>query len=75
MPNSLYNILNQPAVSAQAPLMGNMMQMVNQFQQFKQNFQGDPKQAVMNLVSSGRISQTELQQLQQTAQQLQGLFH
>jgi hypothetical protein len=54
--------------------MGNLMAMVNQFQQFRQTFQGDPKQKVMELVNSGQISQEQLTQLQNTASQLQSLF-
>jgi len=54
--------------------VGNMMSMIAQFQQFKQNFQGDPKEKVMELVDSGQISQEQLTQLQNTASQLQSLF-
>ena len=47
--------------------LGNAMNTMSQFQQFKQNFQGDPKQAVMNLLSSGRMSQEQFNQLSQMA--------
>ncbi len=50
--------------------MGNMMQMVQQFKQFQQTFQGDPKAEVMKLVQSGKISQEQLNQLQQAASQM-----
>lgn len=49
------------------PRMNNMMNTMTQFQQFKQNFQGDPKQAVMNLLSSGQMSQEQFNQLSQMA--------
>lgn len=72
MPNPLFNLFNnQPQMSTP---MGNLMTMVNQFQQFRQTFQGDPKQKVMELVNSGQISQEQLTQLQNTASQLQSLF-
>ena len=47
--------------------MNNPMQMINAFMQFKQNYQGDPRADVQRLVSSGRISQQQLNQLQSAA--------
>ena len=43
--------------------------LIQKFQQFRQSFQGDPKAEVMRLVQSGRISQQQLDQLQQMARQ------
>lgn len=43
--------------------MGKFQNMVQQFQQFKQSFQGDPKAEVEKLVQSGRISQQQLNQM------------
>lgn len=54
--------------------MGNFQQMVQQFQQFKATFQGDPKAEVEKLVQSGRLSQDQLNQLQAMAQQFQSLM-
>ena len=45
--------------------MGNFAQMVQQFQQFKANFQGDPKAEVEKLLQSGKLNQQQLNQLQQ----------
>ncbi len=42
-------------------------QMLNQFNQFKNSFKGDPKQTVMQMVNSGYISQAQLNQVQQAA--------
>lgn len=53
---------------------GNMQQMVQSFKQFRQTFQGDPKQTVMNMVNSGRISQSQLNMAQQMASQFQDMF-
>ena len=47
--------------------MGQFQRMMQQFQQFKANFQGDPQQEVQKLLQSGRMSQEQLNQLQQTA--------
>lgn len=50
----------------------NMMQ---QFQNFMQSMQGkDPKTMLNDLVSSGRVSQEQLNAAQQQAQQLANMF-
>ena len=54
--------------------LGNFQQMVQQFQQFKATFQGDPEQEVRKLLQSGRMTQEQLNQLQQAAQMFQGLL-
>lgn len=50
------------------------MQMLQQFQQFKANFHGDPKAEVEKLLQSGRLNQQQLNQLQQMAKQIQSLM-
>lgn len=50
---------------------GNMLQ---RFQQFRQNFKGDPQQQVQQLLNSGKVSQTQYNQAVQMAQQLQRMF-
>ena len=52
----------------------NPMQMIQQFMQFKQNFKGDPKTEVEKMLQSGRISQQQLNQVQQMAGQFQNLL-
>lgn len=50
----------------------NMMQ---QFQQFMQQMRGkDPNAMIQELVSSGRVSQHQLDQAQKQARQMQGMF-
>lgn len=69
--NPLFNALG----GGQMPgPMGQFQNMVQQFQQFKQSFQGDPKAEVEKLVQSGKISQQQLNQLQQVASQFQQLL-
>lgn len=59
---------------------GNLMQtnntaLLNQIKQFRKTFgNGDPKQAVMNMVSQGTRTNEQLQQAMQMAQQLMGSF-
>ena len=43
--------------------------MFTQFQQFQQNFQGDPRQQVQMLLNSGRMSQEQFNQLSNMANQ------
>lgn len=54
--------------------MGQFQHMMQQFRQFKANFQGDPQQEVQKLLQSGRISQEQLNQLQAMAKQFSHLF-
>lgn len=48
--------------------------LVQQFQQFRNTFRGDPQQEVQKLLQSGKISQQQLNQLQSAAQQFQALL-
>lgn len=71
MGNPLFNALGGGVMPGP---MGNMMQMIQQFQQFKNNFQGDPKAEVEKLLQSGRMSQQQLDQLQAAARQFMQLM-
>lgn len=62
MSNPLYESLNKN---------NNIIQ---QFNQFKQNFKGDPKQRVQQMLNSGKISQSQYNQAVQKAQLLQSLL-
>ena len=50
---------------------GNMPPIVQQFIQFKNNFQGDPQAQVQQLLNSGRVSQEQYDRAVKMAQQLQ----
>lgn len=51
---------------------GNMMQ---QFQRFMQEMKGkNPQEEINKLLQSGKVSQQQLNQVQQQAQQMQGMF-
>ena len=57
------------------PMGGNgPMQMMQQFMQFKQNYKGNPKEEVQKMLQSGKISQQQLNQVQQMAGQFQNLL-
>lgn len=49
-------------------------QMMKQFNQFRASFQGDPKAEVEKLLQSGKMSQQQLNQLQEMAKQFQGFI-
>lgn len=54
--------------------MSGLPNIVQQFQQFKQSFKGDPRQQIQQMLNSGRISQTQYNQAVQLAQQLQQML-
>ncbi len=54
----------------------NPMQMLNQFPQFMQQMKGqDPNQLINQMLTSGRVSQEQVNQAQQMAQQMSGQFN
>lgn len=49
--------------------------MMEQFQRFRKEMEGrNPNEEINKLLQSGRISQQQLNQAQQMAQQMQGMF-
>lgn len=64
------NVNNAPAPGP----FGNVMNMVNAFRQFKQNFQGDPREQVQNLLNTGQMSQEQFNQLSNMAAQFKDVF-
>lgn len=69
MSSPLFNVFG-----GNAPMGNDMVQLVQQFQQFKQTLNGNPKQIVMDMLSNGQISQAQLNQAQQMANQLRGIL-
>lgn len=69
MSNPLFSALGGGMPQGNGP-----MQMMQQFMQFRQNFKGDPKAEVEKMLQSGRISQQQLNQVQQMAGQFQNLL-
>ena len=49
----------------------NSNNLLKQFQQFKQQFSGNPQEQVQQLLNSGRVSQAQYNRAVQIAQQLQ----
>lgn len=67
MPNPLFNQLNPGAGAAGNP-------MLKRLADFRKTFSGDPRQTVQNLLNSGRISQTQLNQYAQQANEIYKTF-
>lgn len=65
MSSPLFNLFNQ----------NNPMQMINDFQNFKRNFQGNPRQEVERMLQSGQITQQQLNQAQGMAQKFQAILN
>lgn len=67
MNNSLFNDFNPNPMSQ----MGNF---INQFNQFRSTFSGNPEAQVKQMLQSGRMSQEQFQQLSQMANQIMPLL-
>lgn len=63
MANSLYQQLNN-----------NSNGLINKFNEFRNNLQGDPQQMVQQLLQSGRMTQAQYNQLSQMANEFQNLL-
>lgn len=68
MSNPIFEAMN----ANRAP--GNMQGLIQQFNEFKRTFCGDPKQKVLEMLQSGQISQAQLNQAQNMANQLGRFF-
>lgn len=62
--NPLLNMMG-----GQAP-QNNIGQLLKNFEQFKSQFSGNPQQMVQQLISSGKMTQAQYNQLSQLANQL-----
>ncbi len=70
MSNPLFQMLGN-AMPAGGGNLGNIIQ---QFQQFKQGFRGDPRQQVQQLLNSGKVSQEQYNRAVQMANMLQNMM-
>ena len=73
MANQLFNLLSSPSQNT-GPL-GNMQNLITQLNQFRSSFHGDPRQQVQELLNSGKMSQSQYNQLSQTATQIQKMLN
>ena len=54
--------------------MNSFQQMMQQFNQFRQTFQGNPQQQIQQLMNSGKVSQERYNWAYQQAQQFQKMM-
>lgn len=73
MPNPIFDMMSRRQPYQQSP-MNNFSNMLSRFNQFKQTFQGDPKQQVQALLNSGAMTQEQFEQLSGMAKQFQGMM-
>lgn len=70
MSNPLMQFMGGGAPSGMPGPLGNIAQILQQFQQFRDAFKGDPKQQVEMLRKSGQMSDAQYQQLEAMAKQI-----
>ena len=63
MSNPIYGLLN-----------GQQNNMLAQFQQFKQSFNGDPNQTINQMRQSGKVTQEQVNRATQIANQMKGML-
>ena len=73
MTNPLFNMLG--GNSQNMGPFGNMQNLIGQLNQFRNGLQGDPRQQVQELLNSGRMSQSQYNQLSQMATQIQKMLN
>lgn len=54
--------------------MNNPMALMQQFQQFKNSYTGNPQQQIQQMLNSGQISQEQYNQAVQTANMLKSIL-
>lgn len=80
MPSNLYNQLNNNFSLQNNNLQqmmnnfGGLQQMILQFNNFRNSFQGNPQQIIQQLLQNGKMSQSEFNQFRQMAMQFQNLL-
>ena len=72
MANQLFNMLGNSKMSGP---MGNMQNLISRLNQFRQSFQGNPKEQVQQLLNSGKMTQNQYNQLSQMATQMQKMLN
>ena len=72
MANHLFDQLggNQPQRASQQPNDGGFGEMMAQFQQFCQQYRGNPSAEIDQLVKTGKVTQAQVDQVRQMAPQM-----
>lgn len=64
--NPLFNLLG----GGRSVLPNNIINLLSQFNQFRNTFRGDPQQQIQQMLNSGQISQSQYNQAVQMANEL-----
>ena len=65
MNNPIYNAMMQNT------MFGNVQNLMNQYEQFRNTFNGDPQKKVQEMLNSGQITQAQVDQARSMATQFQ----
>lgn len=71
MSNTLFNSLGGNKMPGQ---LGNMQNMIQQLNQFRNGFSGNAKEQVQQLLNSGKMTQEQYNRLSQMATQIQNML-
>lgn len=65
--------MNNPIFNAimQNTPMGNIQNLINQYRQFRNTFNGDPQQKIQEMLNSGQITQEQVNQARSMATEFQ----
>ena len=74
MPNPLLGILGGGNRRQVQRMPANPAELIQSFEQFKNQFSGDPQVVVRQLIASGKMSQSQFEQLASLANQFGGLL-
>jgi len=62
--------MSNPLFQQLAPMNGGGTNLIQQFLNFQKTFTGNPQQIIQTMLSSGKVSQAQLNQLSQQANQI-----
>ena len=68
MANPLFQMFGNPTPTQSQGPFNNPVQLMQQFNKFRSNFQGDPKQKVQEMLNTGQMSQEQFNRLSAMAQ-------
>lgn len=68
MNNQIFNAMMQSTP------MGNVQNLLNQYRQFRNSFQGDPQQKIQEMLNNGQITQAQVDQARNMATQFKDLL-
>lgn len=67
--------MSNPLFNSQTPNpFGNVLQMMSEFNKFKNNFQGNPEQQVRSLLQSGQMTEQQFQQFSEMAKNFRNMM-